>query len=242
MKAGFAIDFGETHGFWSPTALGFRLLSRQIGEPPKDERTERVPYSNITYDYDAIYGTSSYGERTLTYIFDLVNRDRRNVQFLLSELRHHLSWCGVRDLHDSAFPDYHFEVHAPTVKAEDEQHTVLTVTVIFKAHPAMLPNCVPALRASEQRYPDINGDGHVTAADAAIILTAAEKIARGESSGLTPAQLLLADANLDGTVTEADALLVLQYAAAAEHGEFADNMQSWQKYLRRYLSLKGALY
>ena len=242
MKAGFAIDLGEMHGFWSPTALGFRLLAKQIGEPPKDDRTERVPFSNITYDYDALYGTSSYGERTLIYTFDLVDRHRRNVQFLLSELRHHLRWNGLRDLHDSAFPDYHFEVHAPTVKAEDGQHTVLTVTITFKALPAMLPNCQPALLPSEQRYPDVNGDGHVTAADAALILTAAEAIAKGESSGLTPEQLLLADADVDGTVTEADSLLILQYVAAVASGQYEDNAQSWQKYLRRHLSLKGALY
>lgn len=242
MKAGFAIDFGETQGFWSPAVLGFRLLARQIGEPPKDDRTERVPYSNITYDYDALYGSSSYGERTLTYTFDIVNRNRRDVQFLLTALRHRLSWSGVRDLHDSAFPDYHFEAHAPTVKAEDGQHTVLTVTVTFKALPAMLPNYVPALMPSEQRYPDIDGDGHVTAADAALILTAAENIAKGESSGLTQAQELLADADVDGVITEIDSLLVLQYAGAVSAGQFADNMQNWQKYLRRYLSLKGALY
>lgn len=242
MNAGFAIDFGEMQGFWSPATLGFRLLSKQIGEPPKDNRTERVPYSNITYDYDALYGASSYDERTLTYTFDLVNRHHRNVQFLLSDLRHHLRWNGLRDLHDSSYPDYHFEVHAPTVKAEDGQHTVLTVTITFKALPAMLPNQLPALTQSEQRYPDVNGDGHVTAADAALILTAAEAIAKGESSGLTPEQELLADADIDGAVTEADSLLVLQYVAAVAAGQFEDNAQSWQKYLRRHLSMKGALY
>lgn len=242
MKAGFAIDLGERLGFWSPEGLGFRLLARQIGEPQKDDRTERVPFSNITYDYDAVYGTSSYGERTLTYTFDLVNRNRRDVQFLLTSLRNRLSWNGVRDLHDSAFPDYHFEVHAPTVKAEDSQHTVLNVTITFKALPAMLPNCIPPLLPSEQRYPDVNGDGSVTAADAALILTAAENIAKGEASGLTSEQELLADADVDGTITESDSLLVLQYASAVTAGQFADNMQSWQKYLRRHLSMKGALY
>lgn len=238
MNAGFTIDLGEKLGFWSPAGLGFRLLSRQIGEPPKDDRTERVPYSNVTYEF----GTPSYGERTLTYQLDLLGKDRRNVQFLLSELRRHLSWSGLRDLHDSALPDYHFEVRAPSVKAEDGQNTVTVVTVIFRANPAMLPDCLPALRDNEKRYPDLNGDGHVTAADAALILTAAEKIAAGQSSGLTPAQELLADADLDGSITEADSLLVLEYAAAVSAGQFADTMQSWQTYLRRHLSMKGALY
>lgn len=242
MKAGFAIDFGETQGFWSPSLLGFRLLAKQIGEPAKDDRTERVPYSNITYDFDAFYGASSYGERTLTYTYDLVSRDHRRVQFLIAELRQHLRWSGVRDLHDNAFPDYHFEVRAPAVKAEDNGHTVTTVVITFKALPAMLPNCQPALLPSEQRYPDVNGDGHVTAADAALILTAAEAIARGESSGLTPEQELLADADLDGAITDKDSLVVLQYVASCAAGQIEDSAQSWQKYIRRHLSLKGALY
>lgn len=240
MNAGFAIDHGETQGFWSPSLLGFRLLSRQIGEPPKDDRSERVPFSSVTHYYEE--SSPSYGERTLSYKFDLVNRDHRNVQFLLSQLRNHLSWTGVRDLYDSSYPDYHFEVRAPDIKPEDGQHTVLVVTITFKANPAMLPNYVPALTESEKRYPDINGDGHITAVDASLILTAAENIAEGQSSGLTPAQELLADADLDGVITEADSLLVLQYASAVFAGKFEDTAENWQKYLRRHLAMKGALY
>lgn len=238
MNAGFTIDLGEKLGFWTPAGLGFRMLSRQIGEPQKDDRSERVPFSNITYEF----GEPSYGERTLTYQLDLLGRDRRNVQFLLADLRRHLSWSGLRDLHDCALPDYHFEVRAPSVRAEDGQNTVTVVTVVFRAEPAMLPNCVPALLESEKRYPDLNGDGHVTAADASIILTAAEHIAAGDASWLTPSQLLLADADLDGKVTEADALLVLEYASAVSAGQFDDNMQNWQRFLRRHIAMKGALY
>ena len=238
MNAGFAIDLGDTHGFWSPSLLGFRLLSRQIGEPQKDDHTERVPFSNITHEF----GTPSYGERTLLYKFDLIDRNHRNVQFILTELRKHLSWSGIRDLYDSAYPDYHFEARAPDIKPEEGQLTVLHVTITFQANPAMLPNQVPPLLESEKRYPDLNGDGSVTAADAAMILTAAERIAHGESSGLTPEQEMLADANLDGTITDADALLVLQYASAVMAGQFEDNLQNWLKYLRRSLAMKGALY
>lgn len=238
---GFGIDLGERDGFWYPDGLGLRLLSRSIGEPPKDDRTERVPYSNVTHDFDR-FCKPSYGERTLVYKYDFLCRDRRSTQFLLSQIRTALQWQGCRDLHDSAFPDYHFEVRAPAITAEDGDLSVHYVTFTFKAAPAMLPNCVPALLESGKRYPDLNDDGHITAADAAIILTAAENIAAGEPSGLTPAQELLADADLDGTITEADSVLVLQFSAAAAAGDYEDNLQGWLKYLRRYLSLEGALY
>ena len=238
----FCIDLGEQHGFWTPEGYGLRLLSRSIGEPPKDDHTERVPYSNVTYDFDAVYGASSYGERKLVYQFDYLCGEHRQSALISAQLRKYLTWQGIRVLQDSSFPDHHFEVRSPTVKVEDGQHTVHIVTITFKANPAMIPNFVPPLLQSEQRYPDVNGDGHVTASDAALILTAAEKIAAGESSGLTSAQELLADADLDGSITEADSLIVLQYAAAVSAGQFADSEQNWQKYLRRHLAMKGALY
>ena len=172
----------------------------------------------------------------------MIERERRNAEHILYHMKHDLRWSGRRDLYDAGLPDYHFEASEPSVKMEDGMNTVHLITVTFQAAPAMIPNQVPALLESEKRYPDLNGDGHVTAADAALILTAAERIAAGQSSGLTPENELLADADLDGTITENDSLLVLQYAAAVSAGQFEDSMQSWQKYLRRYLALKGALY
>lgn len=240
MKS-FQIDFGD-QGFWSPEFLGLRMLARLIGFPQKDDRTERVPYSNITHDFDAMYGTASYGERTLTYKFDVLEKDRRQAEHILFHLKHDLWWNGRRDLYDAGLPDYHFEVSAPTVKMEDGLNTVHIITVTFSAAPAMLPNQTQPLLESEKRYPDLNGDGHITAADASLILTAAERIAAGQSSGLTPSQELLADADLDGTITEADSLLVLGFASGVISGQYEDNLQEWLKYLRRHLSMKGALY
>ena len=236
----FRIDFGD-QGFWSPEHLGLRILSRNIGDPQKDDRTERVPFSSVTHDYEDMFGPS-YGGRTIIYKFDALEKDRRQAEHILYHLKHDLRWTGRRDLYDAGLPDYHFEVSEPVVKMEDGMNTVHLISVTFRAAPAMLPNQTPPLLESEKRYPDLNGDGHVTAADAALILTAAEQIAKGQPSSLTPAQELLADADLDGTITETDALLVLQYASAVMAGEFEDNLQNWLKYLRRHLAMKGALY
>ena len=118
---------------------------------------------------------------------------------------------------------------------------VLIVTITFRAAPAMLERGASYIPPSEQRYPDINGDGYVTAADAALILTAAENIAAGQSSGLTPAQELLADADMDGSITADDSALVLQYAAAVSAGLITDSAASWQVYLRHWLAQKGGV-
>lgn len=245
MSNGFCLDRRDLRqGYFSPEHLhtGFRLLSREIGEPPRDNRTERVPFSNITYDYDALYGTQSFGERTLTYEYDFLCKDSSTARRIIAELKQMLSFQGSRKLLDSTFPQHHFEVRQPTVKTLQKQYSVWIVTIAFPAAPAIIPDGRIAIPEADRRYPDLNGDGHVTAADAGLILTAAEKIAAGEPSGLTAAQLLLADADLDGAVTEADSLIVLQYAAAVAAGQFEDSADNWHRYLMRYLAMKEAIY
>ena len=61
----------EVNGKHSYHTFGLRILSRKIGSPPKDDHTERVPYSNITYNFDGIYG-ASYGERILSYRLEFI--------------------------------------------------------------------------------------------------------------------------------------------------------------------------
>lgn len=227
--------------WWSPEQLGFHMLERTVGEAPKDDHTERVPYSNITYDFDDYYGISSCGERTLAYKFDLVESDARKRQNAEIALRKHLSWRGYRRLQDAQYPDFYFEARAPVFAFDKSVPGVLIVTVTFKAAPAMLPRTNEGLTSDMQRYPDLDGDGHVTAADAALILAAAEHIAAGEPSGLTDAQERLADADLDGVITAADSALVLQYAQQVTAGQLTDSEKSWQDYLRLWRKRKGGI-
>lgn len=227
---------------WSPEYIGFRMLDRVVGEAPKDEHTERVPYSNVTYDFDDYYGISSYGERTITYKFDLVEFDAQKRQYAEIELRKHLRWRGYRRLEDAQYPDFYFEVRAPIIGCDKSSVPgVLIVTITFRAAPAMLLRGDELVPPSMQRYPDVNGDGHVTAADAALILTAAENIAAGKPSGLTAWRELLADADLDGTITAEDSAIVLQYAAAVSAGQIEDSEASWQLFLRHWLTVKRGI-
>lgn len=245
---GFAIDFGTAHpcGYWFPQRLfpDMNLLSAEIGEPPKDSHTERVPFSNITHHFEG----ESYGERTLTYQYELLifrGYRAQQTEFTITQIKQLLRWNGVLPLHDTMYPAFFFEAYAPTVSMKHPQNGVYTVTFTFKANPAMLPKVLSTplfLRLKDWKYPDINGSGHVTAADAAMILTAAENIAAGQASGLTQAQEILADADRDGTITEADALLVQDYAAAVSRGQFTDTAQNWYLYLQRYFRLKEAVY
>ena len=253
MSIGFSIDFKDSHPheYWNMQrcfADKLHLVSREIGEPKKDDHTERVPYSSVTYNFDDLCGIS-YGERTLKYEYELLSiggfRAREAAERIFTGIKRALCWRGCLELHDDAFPDYIFEVRAPAVSMTHPQNGVYRITVIFQASPAMLPvqiSPVLLIRLHDRKYPDIDGDDAITAADAALILTAAEHIAAGEPSGLTAAQEILADADRDGTITEADALLVQEYAAAVSAGYVEDTDRSWYLWLRRHFRLQEAVY
>lgn len=244
MSAQFCIYLDDRVRFVSPEQYGMRMLEREISEPAKDNRTERVPFSSITHDFNRLYGTNSYAERTLTYTFDLLTSDRRKAQGIAAKLQNDLHWFGFRELHDSMYPDFHFDVREPDISFSNPDIGVYSFRFQFKAYPAMLSNqTAPVLLIpGNRRYPDINGDGHVTAADAALILTAAEKVAAGQPTEMTAQQQANADADLDGVITENDALLVLEYAAAVTAGEFEDTEESWFAFIRQYFMRKEGVY
>lgn len=245
---GFTIDFGDA--FFAPDALfpALALAAREIGECQRDTYTERVPFCSVTYHFEDFCG-GSWGERTLSYTYDLLSFGgfpaRRYAERVCAALRQKLRWRGCKPLSDPAYPDFFFEVREPIINVKHPQNGVWQISFAFTAKPAMLPRQIGSdllIRLQNQAYPDVNGDGSVTAADASLILTAAENIAAGLSSGLTAAQEILADADKDGAITEADALLVQDYAAAVLAGDFADSPGNWHAYLHRHFRLKEAVY
>lgn len=62
-------------------------------------------------------------------------------------------------------------------------------------------------------YGDVDQNGSINAADAALLLKATSAIGSGSASGLTAEQETAADVNTDGTFDAVDASLILRYAA-----------------------------
>ena len=88
-----------------------------------------------------------------------------------------------------------------------------------------------AIPISDCQYPDIDGDGRVTASDSSLILAAAANIGSGRESGLTPEQELLADVNRDGKINAIDASLVLNFAASVGAGNYQGSLEGWIDFL-----------
>ena len=88
-----------------------------------------------------------------------------------------------------------------------------------------------AIPISDCHYPDIDGDGRVTASDSSLILAAAANIGSGHESGLTPEQEVLADVNRDGSINAVDSSLVLSFAASAGAGNYQNSPEGWIEFL-----------
>ena len=122
----------EVNGKHSYHTFGLRILSRKIGSPPKDDHTERVPYSNITYDFDSVYG-ASYSERMITYKLEFMPI---KAYCRLMNILEWLHFSGRQNLYDDMLKGYFFEVREPSV-SWSESHGIYTFDVIFPALPAM---------------------------------------------------------------------------------------------------------
>lgn len=215
-----------------------RLLKRTIGSPPKDDHTDRVPFSSVTYDFDEIFGGSSFGERTLTYQFEFLCFHKEKAVEKLIAVLDWLHWSGRKDLYDDMLPGYHFSVREPTV-SHTEKHGVYSLTVVFKASPEILPNTSVEKEKEpppdDLVYPDIDGDGKITSADSAMIMEAYTNLAAGEPSGLTEAQEKAADADRDTKITAADSAMVLEFYTCLQSGEYEGTPEGWAKFFNDYM-------
>jgi hypothetical protein len=221
------ITVNGKHSYYN---FGLRLLKRTIGTAPKDDHTERVPYSNVTHDFSRIYGDPSYGERTLTYTFEFMDFRLEWAEESIFTILEWLHFPGRVILYDDMLPNHHFEVREPTV-SHTENHGVYTITVAFKANPAIKPNPNLMYTADTVVLPDINGDGLITATDVSMILAAYAHISAGEDTGLTPEQLKACDANMDGKITAADAALVQAFYVAITAEEYEGTKEGWADFL-----------
>ena len=76
-------------------------------------------------------------------------------------------------------------------------------------------------------FPDIDGDGIISAADEQLILNAAANIGAGIPTGLTPDQERRADAAQDGKITAADGQLAGEFATQAGAGVYENSPAGW---------------
>lgn len=137
----YGIKFNGKHSYID---MGYTMPfeGRQIGFPDKEKILVKVPFSNLEYDFSELYGSQTYTQRTLTYVFNVLKRGNWTHQALEFEKTKLINWLmnskGKQRLYDDYIPGYYFlaEVESKADFVDDYETGTLTVT--FKAYPFMI--------------------------------------------------------------------------------------------------------
>lgn len=226
----------EWNGMHSHTDFGAVCRSRSTPPPKPIKRQERVAYSNVTWDFSSLGGVKEYENRTLRYVFSLTDRKywrlRERVDAFIAWLYEPISFTA---LYDNADPEYHFLAKLTSAVPEFQNGVCCEITAEFEAYPFRIPNQDAAFPVDADYFPDLDGDGSVTASDAQMILTAASNIGAGDPSGLDADQERRADADRDGEITSSDAQMVFTFVAGVGAGDYPNDAGGWTDFLNEEL-------
>src|SRR5690625_3711523 len=82
----------EYNGKHSYRDFGLTIAERHIGNPSKIKRKQRVPFSNVEYDFSTIYGDQEYENRELMYKFNVINPRNQTKEYFTSLKIAVLNW------------------------------------------------------------------------------------------------------------------------------------------------------
>lgn len=112
---------------------------RNIGNPSKIKRKERVPFSNVEYDFSNIYGGQEYTERPLNYTLNVIDKHNYSKDHFSIMKIAILNWLmgpsGKGKLTDDAIPGYYFLAEVENGPELEEHEFDGTLAVEFTAYP-----------------------------------------------------------------------------------------------------------
>lgn len=129
-----------------PTDFGslLHVKTHDIGFPDKNKYVQSVANSNITFDFSAIYGSQTYGEREVKYVINVLNGRDYDAEAMHGLKTRVINWVlsanSKQPLYDDKLPDYHFlaEVQGGNAIADNFRSGELTIT--FTCYPFMIKN------------------------------------------------------------------------------------------------------
>jgi len=127
------INFNNKHSYYD---FGLILQERKIGNPSKIKNTERVPWSNIEYDFSNLYSEQEYEERAISYTFALVAHSKQYYTTMKTVVVNWLcSAIGKTVLKDDIIPNYYFLAEVVKGPSETDFNSDGSITVEFTAYP-----------------------------------------------------------------------------------------------------------
>ncbi len=229
------IRFNKQHSWYAFHAV---ISSREKPIPAKQLVEERVPYSNVSYDFSCLTGRQIYEDRVLKYVLTFTAPTRAA---LIRKKDAIVNWLYAPmqriALHDDEEPGYHYLAKCTRIEKPEITGGVCRLTVTFTAYPLRMPDRPSVIYTTATApYPDVNLDGMVDSSDVTLILQAAADIGAGDEPGLNEEQLDRADANRDGTINSEDAILVQEYIANVGSGYYTDNHKGWVAFMNDHIA------
>lgn len=127
------------NGKHSYNDYNLNINSRKIDLPPKRSIKKTVPFMNGAYDFTKLNGAVTWGERSISYTFDIVGS---TVEEMDAERTRIVNiYCNMDDvdIYDDTIPDYHFHGSFDSASQnEDGEKTELTI--VFLCYPFMIAN------------------------------------------------------------------------------------------------------
>lgn len=121
--------------------FGASLAERAIGSPTKKEIKETVPFSNLTYDFSKINGELYWGERELTYIFEIFGDDPADLEYKKTAFANWMHNVMSENIYDPYEPDFHYVGTFDDMEYDDDESIEkTTATVSFMAYPYKIAN------------------------------------------------------------------------------------------------------
>lgn len=110
------------------------LIERSAPTPEEKTIVESVPFMQGIYDFSTILGERVYINRTLTYVFEIIERNYQYRKVDQTALENWLMRDGYVPLYDDHDPGYYYLAKCMSIDTEDTEGG-MTVTVEFEAYP-----------------------------------------------------------------------------------------------------------
>lgn len=136
------IEFDGIHS----KEYGLTVSELIIGNPSKIKIQERIPFSNVNYDFSNLYGGQEYEERPITITFNILNKGAITNHNFKENYTHFnifetqvLNWImrpsTKRELRVDTLPGYYFLAEVVESPSSEFKFVAGELTVTFTAYP-----------------------------------------------------------------------------------------------------------
>lgn len=132
-------QYGFTFNGHHSSEFGLKVLNtKSMVLPAKTKTTVQVPYQNGLLDLSDLYGSNTFGERTITFPcrLDIGHNDRDRLYNTWTKIINWLmSPTGKRELDDDVQSDFFYKAEVHTAPTISEMSSFCYLTIEFQAYP-----------------------------------------------------------------------------------------------------------